>query len=675
MKNLNNMPEKKQKQNDIINLKNESGLAEFTKRPLPSKEELEEFEDIVNEQAGKFEEDFEDFEDEKEEEIEESLSEIYQDDDGHLVDVKHLQKSKGKGFIFWFVTLFLVLSGITVSAYYFYYNYYLPSGADASTVDIALDAKTEVVAGEEFFYEITYRNPMNVAITNVVIELKYPDNFIFSDSQPEASNEKSTQWRIDRVGPQSTEKIKVKGCLVGPEGYTGLLLATMAFEPENFSSEFKKEKNITTSIQDIGLNIDFDYSSNALVGEKDKVFVQVNAKEKSFFNNFRLSTDIPENAEINNIEKEDENALAFEDIRPGVWKINEITNDKKYLPIEIIFKEKTEEKEKLKFVFEYSKDDDSSLYNFYEEEIEFEVMKSDLNLALIINGARSDQGVNFGDTLNYSIVYNNKGEAAMKDVVIMAVMESDFLDWTSLVDESAGTEKGNTITWTKNEIEGLAEIAPGDEGSIDFSIKMLGLGDAMTDSEFQVKSYAQFNIEEIEDGAEPQEDNKSNTIINKINSDLSLKEAVRYFNDDNIPVGTGPHPPLAGEETTYKVYWEIDNNLHELEDLKTELSLPDKVFWDGKDRSTAGEIKYDPDLNKITWEIGRLPITVFQANAEFSIKIKPTEEDKNKIMVLYSGTKVSAVDSETEAELSITGKAKTTRLEDDDIAKGDGIVE
>lgn len=664
----------------VINLK-ESSLAEFTKRPVPNPKEVAAFEQAIGRKNQMDEEDgFEEFDEEKEEEIEESLSEIYQDDAGRLVDVKHLQKSRSHGFIFWFTSFFFLLSVLLVGAYFAYVTYYLPSGNNAASVELAVEAKTEVIAGEEFFYEIRYKNPMNIAIKNVLIEAKYPQNYIFLDSYPTPQEDSQSQWRIERLGPQASEVIKVRGKIVGREGQTGIFFATMNFEPENFSSEFKKETSITTTVSDIGLNVDFDYSSNALVNEKDKVLVYVSAQEKSFINSLRLSVDIPENVSLAVPEAGKEGILEHEEIRPGVWVLSGINSEKLNLPVDVVFKEKLDNKQQLEFVFEYT-DSNGNWYEFKREAIEFEVMKSDLNLTLIINGSRSDQGVNFGDTLNYSIVYNNKGETDMKDVVIMAVMQSDFLDWTSLQNPQAGTEKGNTITWTKQEIPALAQISPNQEGTIDFSLRLSGLGDSVVDKQFQVKSFAQFSIGSIgeEEGdvppAEEEEDNnRSNVIVNRINSDLGILEKVRYFSEDNIPVGTGPHPPKVGEETTYKVYWELTNNLHELRNLVVKTVLPSGVFWNGKERSTAGEVKYLAEENAVVWDIGRLPITVFKTNAEFGIKIRPTEEDKNTIKVLVNGTQVSAVDSETQAELKVVNKAKTTRLEDDDIAQGDGIV-
>jgi uncharacterized repeat protein (TIGR01451 family) len=304
-------------------------------------------------------------------------------------------------------------------------------------------------------------------------------------------------------------------------------------------------------------------------------------------------------------------------------------------------------------------------------------------LALIVEGSQSNTSVNFEQTLNYSIVYSNRGEAAMKDVVIMAVLESDFLDWTTLKDARKGRERGNTITWTKEEVPALEKIDIGDEGAIDFSIDVSSFRESDIGGDFSIESFAQYNIGELEklgdiatSSDEDVTDNKSNTIINDINSDLTLKEEVRYFNEDNIPVGTGPLPPQVGEETTFKVYWTLSNNLHELNDLKIEMELPQHITWSEKNRTSVGSVSYDELSRKVTWQIGRLPITVYRADAEFAIQIVPNETDRNKVVVLTSGSTISAEDIDTDSRIEKKTFPKTTKLEDDEIAtmSSDGRV-
>lgn len=653
-----------------INLK-KSSLAEFTERPLPSDTEVENFEKIIEEKDSELNPVFDE---ELGEEIEESLNEIYQDDNGDMVDVKKMDVKKKRGFFYWLFMLILVFAALGASAFYYYENYYLQKSANASAVDFSVSGKSDVIAGEEYFYTITYKNTGKIGISDTQIRVNYPENFKILDIYPESVKDNPALWQFDYIPANATNEIKIKGMMIGPKGKTGIIQATMTYVPENFSSEFKKESTFATNIIDVGLEFEFDYVSSVLIGENDEITLRFNARENSYIGNFRITLEPQENLEILAHDGKDlENLATYTMERPGVWEITEAGKDEKIMPIRFKFNKKEKDREELVFKFAY-KNQDGQYSEFYQETLGFDVMKSDLNLTLIINGAREDGNVNFGDTLHYSLVYKNKGETEMKDVVIMAVLESDFLNWTTLQYEKDGKEKGNTITWTKEEIPDLAAIAKNEEGIIDFSISLMGAGTPNEKREYQVKSYAQFSIGNIEDEGESAENNLSNTIISRINSDLTLNETLRYFSRDNIPVGTGPHPPRVGETTTYKVYWEISNNLNELNELAVKLVLPPYVNYDNKNRATVGDIRYDENTREVSWLIGRLPVTVFQASAEFSISVTPAEEDRNKIMVLLPGSKVSAIDSKTEAALSQTTKAKTTKLEDDDIAKGDGIV-
>jgi len=646
--------------NDISITSEESSLLEFTKRPVPTQSQVEEFEDYIEEEV-------------KDEEINESLNEIYHDENGDTVDVKKLDIKKRRGFFFWFFSLIFFVAILAGIGYGGYYYLFIRTGPSSDSIDFYLEGKNQVSTGEEFFYTVYYKNLSNVMLRDVRIEVKYPENFVFLDSSPEA-NEKDSVWTYKIIQPGQSGKIQIKGKMIAGVGETGVLLANISYTPENFSSEFREETTITTEVNDIGINFDFDYLRSALVDEENEILINFLGKEENFVNNFRIVIEPQENIEFLDFapKEGDESIADYEMVRPGVWQVNEVPSEEKILPIKFKFTEKVEDKQEIVLSFEQM-DSQNEYHKFLEEKIEYEVMKSDLNLTLIINGARNDQGVDSGEILNYSIVYNNKGETAMKDVVIMAVLKSDFLDWASLKDENNGRERGNTISWSKEETSELEIIDINEEGTIDFSINLMNIGEVDITKKYQVESYAQYSVGET--NKEINNDNKSNTIVNKINSDLSLKEQVRYFSIDNIPVGTGPHPPKVGETTTYKVYWDLTNNLHELNDLKVMATLPDYVTWDNKSRSSVGLLEYNSSTRQVVWDIGRLPITVYKSSAEFNISITPTEEDRNKIMVLLSGTKISAIDEDTKDKIDQTGKAKTTKLEDDEIAEGDGRVE
>jgi len=149
---------------------------------------------------------------------------------------------------------------------------------------------------------------------------------------------------------------------------------------------------------------------------------------------------------------------------------------------------------------------------------------------------------------------------------------------------------------------------------------------------------------------------------------LSLTEQIRYFNDDNVPVGSGPLPPKVGEKTSFRVYWTVKNNLHEIKEAVVAFSLPSYIVWDDKASTNVGSLYYDASSRQVIWEIGRLPVSVYRADAEFSLSLTPAETDRNKILVLSPGSIIAAIDTETLADITKQTAAKTTKLEDDDIA-------
>jgi hypothetical protein len=631
-------------------------------------------------------------EDKREDEIESSLSEIYRDDKGQKIDVNRMKIRHKQGLVFWFfnVLIFaLVLLVIGAGAYYYiFYN----RGTDSTAVDMKITAPDTVSSGQEISYTLSYDNQEYVNLKNVNIKLDYPNNFIFESADPAPSINNDT-WNINQIGQRSSGKIIVKGRIIDKVGASSIVLAQMLYTPENFSSEFKKDDSASVVVKDLGFNPTFVFSNTVLVNQEQQINIDLNPLSANYLPQIVLHMQKDDNVIIDDTVvdngakgAENGNSLKVEkvkDAQNNIWLISGLADKEENFTIKYHIKNKISDNQQivLNFVANVGNTD----YSFLVQNIPFQVMKSDLNLNLIMNASNVDQPVNFGQTLNYSIAYANKGEAAMQDVVLMAVLNSDFLDWTTLKDSNRGREMGNTITWTKNEVPALAKIDVGEKGELDFSIDVLPFSENDLGKNFKVTSYAQYSVGGLNSlgsssasstSTSTSIDNQSNTINSTINSDLGFKEQVRYFDENNLPVGDGPLPPAVGQTTTFKVYWNLTNNLHDLNDVSLQTVLPNGVEWSARNRTSVGTLTYDNSSKTVTWQIGRLPITVFQASAEFNIGLTPTQDQRNKIVVLVSGSKVTATDANTGAALEKDSVPKTTKLEDDSIAgmSNDGLV-
>lgn len=613
-------------------------------------------------------------------EMENNLMEIYSDD-GNLPDFKTIKIKKKRGFFLSFI-YFLLAIGIISLAIYWVFNY-VKNNKDASSVlEVSIVAPEKVVLGEDFFYEIEYKNASNYNLSNVRIEINYPENFILSEIYSIDPFSENKFWHLENLAARIGGKIKIRGKIINQEGVNNLLSVKTSYNINGISSDFSKENFNSVTVSSLPFQFSEDYFSTVLVGEEYPLKININNfpvdKMKEFIINFSGSELI---TLTDNNKPEDlatSSGVTIEKIDNNNYKIK--LEEKGDLNLNFKYKvgSKVNEQEPLIWKLKYL-DENNKEFVFLEKQLLLEVIKSDLHLNMSINEQSSDFPVNFAERLNYVIKYSNKGDKNMKDLVIMAVLESNFLDWNSINDLNKGKVSRQTISWTFREVPELKELEPGQSGEIKFSIAVSDFKRFDVGQKLEIKNYAQFsvgNIEEFGEDGDRLTDNRSNIIVNSLNSNLTIDEAVLYFNEDNIPVGSGPLPPVVGEKTTFRYYWTIKNSLHELNDVKVELPLPAYVIWDNNFNVSAGNLRFDDNENKVIWTINRWPVGIDKITAEFNVGIIPTSAEYNKIIILSSGSDLSAKDVETGATIIKKTDVKTSKLEDDAIAgfSNDGRV-
>ena len=662
---------KKIKKNIKVDQEKSSGLSAFIERPMPTEQEVKNFERVVEKEA-------------RHQEIDSNLSEIYKDSKGDLIDVKQVSAKKKTNI---FVRIFKKLLFFTLLflAAYFSYLYFFSGDSDMNSFKFQIIAPEKIVAGEEFSYFVEYSNPTKFGATNLKLELKYPEGFIYSSANLEPSTG-SYGFNLPDLAPGATGKLEVKGRIVNKLDSVNIISGRLIYTPAGISSEFKKESSDATIISGISFQVGLESSNLAFINQDNEVSLSFYDVEENFLEDFIIRFVLPEQTTITAAEIKLEEGIVKEDKQEDKL----ITADSEYTGLALV-SEGTETwllrnlrpdtaGKKINFKYQVKEQPssaeiiirlekrlaDGQSYTFWEKRLIPEFVKSDLNLTLFLDGSNNNSPVNFGDTLNYTLNYSNKGENTFKDASISFVLDGFFYDWNSLKLETPGEIRmGKMIIWTKKELPALAEIRPGESGEINI---MINIKDYQTNNfgeKLEVIAYAQSGTNA---GESTTETNKSNEIVSKINSDLNLIEKVRYFDDNNLPVGSGPLPPRVGEVSNFRVDWLVENSLHELSQTEVSVQLPDYVYYNENSFTSVGNLTYDGNQRKVIWNIGRLPISVSEVNAHFSLAITPSEADRNKILVLSPGATIIAVDNETQEEITKKSGPKTTKLEDDDIA-------
>lgn len=644
-----------------IDKESSSGLSAFVERPVPTENEVENFERVVGQEI-------------RHQEIDSKLTEIYSDKKGALINVKKMTVKRRQIFMIKiFKRLFTVV--LLALAAYFSYFYFFNRGNDMSGLEFSIVAPDDIKAGEEFSYQIKYDNPTKFPLADIRLELQYPDNFIFSSATltPSSGN---YGFNLPDLASGASGSLLVSGKIISPADSVNVISGRLTYIPLNFSSEFKKESSAATVVSGIGFQVGVEASNTAFLGQNNEInisFFQVDDNQLGDFNiKFILPgdgtssfDDFNKNATSSAVASTSSSTkLQITGEGAGNWLVSGLNSEtaSQKLAFNYLFKNQPE---KTDLIIRLEKKlADGQAYIFWEKTLSPEIVKSDLNLTLFLNGSKNNGAASFADTLNYTLNYSNQGTNSFKDAVLMAVVDGYFLDLSSINADKNGEIQNGKIVWTKQEFPALAEIKPGDEGEINFSVKLKNYQESDFGNKLEVSAYSQYGI----DNKTVAENNKSNVIVTKLNSDLVLSEQIRYFDDDNAPVGSGPLPPKVGEKSSFKVYWTVKNNLHELSGASVVLNLPAQVSWDNSVNAGAGNLYYDNSRHAVVWNIGRLPVSVYQVDASFSISVTPSAADEDKILILSPGSVITALDNETQSSITKKTSPKTTKLEDDDIA-------
>ncbi|MDD3285121.1 MAG: hypothetical protein PHG95_00555 [Patescibacteria group bacterium] len=644
----------------------DSGLKTFLERPLPGAEEVSRFEEAVKKEAAA-------------EEAEKNLSAIYHDKQGNLVDVSRVKKRRRLRLLILFKQIFILT--LLACGFYAGYYYYFQRPAGTSAIVLIVQAPEKALAGEPISYDIAYSNDSGLALSKVKLEAILPPNFVITESVPAPSG--INAWNLGDIAVGGSGQVVISGYLASPVDSANVVSARLSYIPANFSSEFKKEASANTVVSGLGFIVSADYLNTAIIGQDNEMKLSLSAFKSNHLSDLYLKVSGSDNFSIAKVSLEDresvpenqqegsasnDNIVNLQNAGENSWLLSNLpidSEERMTVALDFTLKAKNQDKEDLNLRL-IKREADGREMTLWEKTVSFDATKSDLNLSLALNESKTDQTLGFGDTLSYQLEYANNGDSTLYDVALMAVIKGDFVDWSSLRDPLGGSVAGGAIVWTKEQIPSLSELAPGASGKIDFSLKSRNFSVADLGADTSINSYAQYGLNNNQEGSS--EDNRSNAIKAQLNSDLSLSEKILYFNEDNIPVGSGPLPPRVGEKTSVRVFWTLKNNLHDLSDVQVVLNLPQGVEWSGGENTNVGSLAYDADNRQITWRLGFLPISVYRADAEFNISLIPKDGDRDKILVISPGSTVTALDSLTGGRISYKTKAKTSKLEDDEIA-------
>lgn len=529
-------------------------------------------------------------------------------------------------------------------------------------VKVAVDGPKETRSGKLLTYEITYNNDNWASLNDAVLRINHPESF-----KPEESTayraESPTVSLVDlgKLDGHANGKIIFSGRAYSPKGTLMYIKTSLSYRPANFNSQFESEAQVGVNV--ISTPMTLEVMAPQAMASGDALDYQVDYKNVGAedFENIRIKVYFPEgfifSKSVPSVSEGD-----------NIWYIGHLSAGESG---KIVISGKLQgERDNVKKVAVYiGTINQGQFVTYNEESTTTKIAASPLSIYQTVNGS-TNFSANAGDTLRFEIYYKNTGDLGLGNVNIKESLNSAVLDYSTLETDGGAYDTDNrTIEWKAADHPELANLAPGQEGMIGFSIKVGNVIPLQTvnDKNFVISSIVRIDSPDIPTPIEMNKIVAGNKTDIKLNSKLII-EAEGYYNDPFI-ANTGPIPPAVGQETTYTIHWKAGNVSNDVTDAKVEASLPTGVVMTGKTYPDQAGLEYNERTNKIIWNIGPMKvgegITSPLREVAFQVRIKPSLDQLGKAVDILQAGVFSAKDSFTQENLSAQFKGKTTMLQED----------
>lgn len=609
--------------------------------------------------------------------IQRDLAGVYTDTDGQVPDLTRLDQSERplwQTILYSLVAVFSVLLIVSIIGFFVYSNLNQSSFTN-ERVSFKIEPPISIIAGQEQVYTIIISNNEKVNLYNLSIMLLYPDSFKYVSGTPEATGDKKNTWDISVLKVGETKEIKLTGKINAALNSVANLSGTMTFKPENMNADFNQKASIDLGVNSSVLQMTVEGEEKVLANKNTEYVVTLMNIGPDILKDIEVTAEIPKGFIIAS------SSPAAKDGSNNIWTIDRIASSTP--------EKATTTQKQIKIRGNYSGAPDSGNQEFKvratikdggnavlmaEQTAITSVIKDMLNLTLVVNGSGVDSAVSFGDLLFYTLTYKNTGQEELKNISISANLNSEVLDWDTLLDNNKGVKKGSVITWTGKEVSKLLSLRPGEEGEISWQIRVMDLAllNQSNLTKYSIESFAEAKIASAQGGTDTI---TGKTVTNSINSDLSLQAVARYYDEDNIALGAGPIDPKSGSASSYNIKFSLSNNLHNIGNIIVTATLPKNVNWDNKETHNTGDVAYSDKARKVTWMISKLPKLAPGAETNFNLSITPLASDIGRVLILLPEVQIIAKDLDTGADISKTVKAITTAFNDPILGQLSGIVE
>lgn len=609
----------------------------------------------------------------KPDEIIKSLSAIYE---GRPSKEWMNTMDRGRRKMWIAVSLSIVaLVAFAVTAAWIGFLWWGSRGFNGKGIQIQIEGPDKISIGQEVTYYVNWFNIAREPLAATEFRISFPNDFMASNIEPKPTSDPM----VFRLGSQPVEgrgTVKITGMFTGSLGTKSAIQVISMYRPASFNSDFEtldtREIEYAQSVLEGSLSL----PSKVIPGDPVSFAYQIKNTSSKTMENLRARFLLPEGFAPVSADSEDS-----PDVRERFFDLGSLEQGATTsVSIGGSFTVRSGGDTAIVAEAGFALPD-GSFAPAQRSEGTISVLAGDLDLELVVNGNQGDRSADLGEWQRLALSYENLSGEDLSDISLIVHLDPvlpegapsvhGLIDWKKIDDDLEGIISGETVTFTKKELEDLKEIGPDESGMIEFSVPIAAA--IAKEQDVPISMFAEAKIGSV-GGDKVGRIVKTQPITLKIRSDASVSASARYTSEEGAPVGSGPLPPVAGSSTVYRVEWNLSKTLHGLERITVTASLPPSVSWVAEREVGAGSIVVDQDKKLVTWTINAMPEDVNSLFASFDVSLRPSEADIGRFAQLLGETRFECTDAKLSESILRTDGALNTDLPDDPIAKRKGVV-
>jgi len=551
------------------------------------------------------------------------------------------------------LAFFVIAAG--AAAYFFFGNGHFVS---PNNIDLEIVAPSLVDGGSQVDLQVIATNRNSSALKLADLVLTYPSGT--RDAKDPNKPLMTERQSIGTIASGQSIKRTASAIFYGQEGSTQQVHVALEYSIEGSNAVFVREGDVNITVGSSPVSVSVKAPQNVTAGQQFNIEVTVQSNSKEAVSDVALEAQYPFGFSI-------KNSSPKPDSGTGLWHLGTMSpGTTKVVTITGTIDSQDGDERVFRFLAGSESDQTAARIKvpFLNIPTSITVSRPFISGTLTVAGKTgSTIAVSPGQTIQGSVAWQNNLTDPVSNIEVSLKLMGPVLDGGSVQSPNGFYQsQDNTITWTSAEDPSLAQVAPGGQGTLNFSFATLppGQGGVVYTNPKVVLTLSVKGTRGSDQGAESVAAVDTTEVL--LGSLLTL-EAQSSFKDGTYS-NSGPTPPRAEETTTYTITWSAKNSSNAIANANVSAVLPPYVTY----KTGQAGITYDAASRSVRWDLGELKAgigyTLPTKTGAFQVALTPSISQVGQTPALTGSAVLFGTDRFAQIQVQAQAQGPTTQTAD-----------